>query len=210
MKKIFITGLLLCSGLISAPSALAYTMVQPNQVGVATFQTFTLGVENEQPSPTIGVRLVVPDGISLVTPNVKTGWRIDLKKEGEGESAKITEVSWVGGIIPIGLRDEFLFSAKVPAKESALNWKVYQTYADGTVASWDQEPNSNISDEEREKMEKNRQGPYSITNVINDVKPVDLGSQITTPPKDTRTLMMSIAALVLSVLAVGLQFKARK
>jgi hypothetical protein len=52
-------------------------------------------------------------------------------------SEEVKELIWMNGSIPVGQRDDFVFSAQAPADESTLVWKAYQTYADGTVVAWD-------------------------------------------------------------------------
>src|SRR5882762_2161811 len=108
--------------------AFAHVVVKPATVGTAAFQTFTMGVPNEKDSPTIAVRLIIPEGLKYVSPNVKSGWTIDVKKNGTGEDAKVTEIDWTSGSIPAGQRDDFIFSAQVPSKETTLKWDAYQIY----------------------------------------------------------------------------------
>src|SRR4051812_36632548 len=103
------------AALLAAMPVLAHVVVKPSQVGVGAFQTFSIGVPVEKDVPTIGLRLIVPEGLEYVSPNVKPGWRIAMKKSGTGENAKVTEISWTGGLIPAGQRDDFVFSAKVPS-----------------------------------------------------------------------------------------------
>jgi len=196
--------------------AFAHVVVKPSEVGVAVFQTFTVGVPNEKDSPTVALRLLIPDGLKSVTPNVKPGWKIDVKKTGDGEAAKATEIDWTSGSIPVGERDEFVFSAQVPSSEATLAWQAYQTYQDGKVVSWDQQSNANMSDDEREKMEKTGIGPYSETKVINDLKNSmqqatnATASKTNMMAKDATAgnlpLWLSGLAIVLSFTSLGMQF----
>lgn len=198
LKKQLVIFLSIFSFFISAIPVFAHAVVKPVQVGVASFQTFTLSVPNEKDSPTISVRLVMPNGLMHVSPNVKSGWSIEEKKNSDN---MVTEIIWSGGSIPAGQRDDFVFSAQVPAKESNLAWKAYQTYSDGKVVTWDQTPKKDLTDEEQEKMEQSGLGPYSTTRVVNDIK------QNTTtpiPPNSSNTsLVISIVALAISVLALN-------
>ncbi len=154
---------------LSITSIFAHVVVKPDTVGIASYQTYTVGVPNEKEVPVTGLRLIIPEGLQSVTPNVKQGWTITLKKEESGEDSKVTEISWTGGAIPPGQRDDFLFSAKAPVQETTLQWKAYQTYKDGTIVSWDQAPVTNQTDEEREEAEKKGLGPYSQTKIVNDL-----------------------------------------
>jgi len=185
-----------------ASPVFAHVTVKPAQVGAAAFQTFTIGVPNEKDIPTVALRLVIPDGLHHVSPNVKPGWNVTVKKTGDGEDAMVTEINWTGGSIPSGQRDDFLFSAQVPATETKLQWKAYQTYQGGQIVSWDQAPVTNMSDEDKEKMEQQGLGPYSETSIVNDLKPAPTDSA---PTSSSNTL--SIAALAISVVALGATFK---
>lgn len=168
----------------------AHVVVKPSEVGVAAFQTFSVGVPSEKDNPTIALRLVVPSGLQEVTPNVKSGWNIDVKKTGDN----VTEISWTGGSIPPQQRDEFLFSAQVPAKETTIQWKAYQTYEDGSVVAWDQDSKSET--------------PFSETKIINDLK-----TPLTAVKSETasgQTLyFVSTLAFVMSFLALIFSLRKR-
>lgn len=206
MKKLFIGVFAVALSLIATVPAFAHVVVKPNEAGVATFQTFTMGVPNEKEAPTIALRLVIPQGIAHVSPNVKPGWKIEIKKEGEGESAKITEIAWTGGSIPVGQRDEFVFSAQVPAEESTLIWKAYQTYQDGSVVSWDQDAahTKDMSDTQKEHQEEEGKGPYSTTKVVNDV--VSTAEPAREHTQSTSSVL-SFAAIALAVTSIVMQLR---
>src|SRR5258708_680758 len=86
--------------------AFAHVIVHPSQAGVAAFQEFSMSVPTEKDNPTVGIKLLIPDGLQMVTPNVKAGWTITVKKNGTGDTAPVTEIDWTGGSIPSGQRDE--------------------------------------------------------------------------------------------------------
>ncbi len=185
--------------------AFAHVVVNPNQAPVASDQIFSVGVPVEKDSATIALRLIIPDGLKSVTPNVKPGWQITVKKAGDGDGAKVTEIDWIGGDIPNGEKDDFVFAAQVPAAETILNWKVYQTYSDGSVVSWDQDPKNIKGDDEN-----GTSGPYSQTKVINDLA----SSSAPAVPSDSQAetsgkwpIVFSLVALLLSAIAVGLHFR---
>ena len=64
--------------ILCATEASAHVGVKPSEVGVGSFQTFTVGVPNERDVPTTQVRLVLPEGLEHITPNVKQGWTIEV------------------------------------------------------------------------------------------------------------------------------------
>lgn len=70
-KKITITFSLLISLLVVVPTVSAHVVVKPSQVGIATYQTFVIGVPTEKAVATVSVRLAIPEGVTSVRPNVK-------------------------------------------------------------------------------------------------------------------------------------------
>lgn len=146
---------------ISTGYASAHVVVKPGEALTGTYETFTVSVPNEKDVPVTALRLVIPNGVESVTPTVKQGWEIQTKKAGD----KVTEITWTGGTIDAGLRDEFSFSAQAPAKAGDVVWKAYQTYQDGVVVSWDQKPATDHSQESEDETE----GPYSTTKITNDI-----------------------------------------
>jgi len=211
MKKLitFLTSLTIFFVLVQP--AFAHVVVKPNEVGVAQYQTFTVGVPNEKDVPIVSVRLLVPDGVGEITPNVKPGWTITTKPWGKGDNSEGIEIDWTGGSIPSGQRDDFFFSAQVPVSEMTLNWKAYQTYKDGSVVSWDQAPVVNMTDDQREAMEKTGKGPYSQTKIINDLAATSVPSSISPMSKtDTRSVTFSLVAIALSVCALTMQVRGKR
>ena len=186
-----------------APSAFAHVVVTPNQVGIGSFNTFTISVPTEMDVPTISVKLLLPPGLQEVVPNVKPGWSVSVKQTGTGDDADVTEIDWTGGSIPVGERDQFAFSAQVPADPTALDWKAYQTYADGSVVSWDQAPAGN--DDSTGDV-----GPYSVTNVIDDLVPAPAPTADTTPGAVVVALIFSLIAIILSAIALDIVRRAKK
>jgi len=216
MTKLF---LIFALSLIFFPStALAHVVVKPSEVGLGKFQTFTVGVPNEKENPTIEIRLIIPKGLEDVSPNVKPGWNIEVKKAGvsmkgevlnTGEKAPdpetVTEIIWTGGSIPEGQRDDFLFSAKVPSSETTLKWMAYQTYLDGTVVSWDKDGESHNEDEASSSA-----GPLSQTKIINDLKVEDEKEKLV--PQDTKenlTLSLAVLAIIIALASFIIELKKR-
>lgn len=193
MKKITIA---ISVFLLSFSVAFAHVVVRPNQVGVAAFQTFTVGVPVEKDVATVGLRLVIPEGLTYVSPNVKPGWKINIKKGGAEHDAPVTEIEWTGGNIPAGQRDDFLFSARVPAEESTLDWKAYQMYVDGTTVAWDKSKDEQPKDSSG-KDDFSKFGPYSETRVVDDLSETGNKSQ------DKTVLTISLVALALSVVSLN-------
>jgi uncharacterized protein YcnI len=166
----------------------AHSTVSPSQTSTSKYETFTLSVPTEKEVPTTSIKLVVPAGIDRFTPFVKPGWTIVTKKNEQGN---VTEIEWRGGAVPASQKDIFQFTARTAAESTSLIWKVYQTYQDGEVVSWDQDPKSGTD----------IKNPYSITEVKADS--ASAASTSTTESKnDKLPLILSIAALGVSLLSL--------
>lgn len=193
MKKLYkLLASTFAFSLLITTSASAHVTVKPAEVAPAAFQTFTTSVPNEKDQPTTGVRLVIPEGLKHVSPTVKPGWTINMTRTGDDEDATVTEIVWSGGSIGMGLRDEFTFSAQVPAQETTLAWKAYQTYQDGTIVAWDQEPSGDGHGE-------GAKTPYSATKVTAESDTAETPSQEQSNSRADIALGLSILALVLSI-----------
>jgi len=144
-------------------TASAHVAVRPSEVVTAGFQTFTIGVPNEKDVSTTSVKLTIPEGLKYVQPTQKAGWNITIESEGTGEAATVKSITWSGNEVKPGFRDDFTFSGQVPEKATELHWKAYQTYADGTVVSWDKATSS----DDHESEDANS-GPFSVTKVVSE------------------------------------------
>ena len=137
-------------------------------------------------------------------PNAKAGWTVEVKRadagaadgHGGGAGKRVTEINWTGGVIPVGMRDEFLFSAKAPASESTLQWKAYQQYQDGSVVAWERDPKDPPAKTAEGKSDFSKFGPYSQSRVVDDLKKSAYPAQL--------PLWISLAALALSLLSLAL------
>ncbi|WP_425146486.1 DUF1775 domain-containing protein [Deinococcus sp.] len=96
-------------------------------------ETYRLQVPVEKDQATTQVRMVVPPGLKLTRFQTLPGFLRSVKTDAGGN---VTEVTWRGRIAPMEFA-RFYFQATNPADAGSLAWKVYQTYADGTVVSWD-------------------------------------------------------------------------
>ncbi len=183
MKKI-ISAVSITLSFILPSVALAHSTVSPSQTATSKYETFNLSVPTEKEMPTVGIRLLVPDGVDRFTPFVKPGWRINITKDA---SEKVTAVEWTGGSIPAGQKDIFEFTARTAAESTTLVWKAYQTYQGGEVVAWDQAPGTDVKT------------PYSITEV--KAAAPATSTQSSTKTKDNVPLVLSILALGVSLLA---------
>ena len=216
MKKIFFSLVIVIAATLALPSfAFAHVVVKPNQAGVGAFTDFTVGVPVERDMPTVSLRLVMPEDLNFVTPLVKPGWKVDVKKKAVTDSSGkpimsedgdepvevVSEIIWSGGEIPPGFKDTFTFSAQTPTKETTLQWKAYQTYKDKSVVSWEASADSQPKDAEG-KPDFSKVGPYSETKVIDDLSSTDQ-DQSTTQKSDRNLIYVSLVLSLVALAAAG-------
>lgn len=79
-------------------------------------------------SPTIAIRVRIPDGMIAVKPMPKQGWELTTKIEPYPEPVKyfevmltegVREIAWTGGKLPDEWYDEFVFRGRLPDDEGA-------------------------------------------------------------------------------------------
>lgn len=205
INKISLVGI--CASaitLIISGAVTAHVVVKPAEVVTAGFQTFTVGVPNEKDIPTTSVKLTIPAGLKYVSPTQKAGWQIETEKEGTGEESTIRSITWSGNTVDVGFRDEFTFSGQVPDKATDLQWKAYQTYADGSVVAWDQAETGSGHDRQNPN-----EGPFSVTKVVpesEETASIQKAEQAAADAKKVanRSLYIAIAGLVLSLISISL------
>lgn len=214
LKKIIILQSVCAMFLVNASAAFAHVTVKPGDVGVGARTNFVVSVPTEGDAPTTQVRLLIPESLKSVRPNVKPGWNIQLVKSGEGEDARVSEIVWSEGSIPAEQRDEFVFNAQAPANETTLQWKAYQTYANGEVVAWDQDPA--VVEEYTKKNppvegmhDENAPNPFSVTKVVNDLTTESIDMQM--PSSDNSVpLLVSVIALAASALSLWIAMQKKK
>lgn len=96
-------------------------------------------------SPTIGLRVQIPDGVLDAKPMPKPGWKITTVVEklaqpviydGDEITVTVHEIDWTGGSLPDNFYDEFVFVALLPDKPGAvLHFPAVQVCAKG-VNRW--------------------------------------------------------------------------
>ncbi len=194
-KQVYIgVAIIAAMTLLLTGSAFAHVVVKPAEVLTGAFHTFNTGVPNEKDIPTVAVKLLIPENLQHVSPTVKPGWTISVEKVGEGEDAVVKSITWSGGSIPAGQRDDFTFSAKAPDKTGDLQWKAYQTYESGEIVAWDQDPSQKGEDTK----------PFSITKAA--AKATNTNSAAATEDKkdsDNGAKTIGYAALAISFVALA-------
>lgn len=110
--------------LASSPAS-AHITVQPNEATAgAYFQTAFTVSHGCAGSPTVVLRVKVPEGVVSVKPQMKPGWTVEISKKkldaplhsshGHMITEAVDEVSWRGGPLPDNLFDTFGLMMKLP------------------------------------------------------------------------------------------------
>ena len=132
MKKILsLSAALLLS--FAAAHATVRTEAGLSESAAGKSETYRLNVPVEKELATTEIRLVVPAGVAISRFQVTPGFVRTLLTNADG---LVTEVVWKGTVAPMEYA-RFFFQARNPAAPATLVWKVYQTYADGSVVAWD-------------------------------------------------------------------------
>jgi len=114
---------LLTLAFISGP-AMAHIAVTPAEApaGSTTRLAFAIG-HGCDGSPTVKVRIRIPDSVAVARPQPKAGWQLDVTRAGPAEApknpegqpvtARISEISWKGSL-PDDFFDEFVVQVRMP------------------------------------------------------------------------------------------------
>ena len=130
---------------LAAGDAAAHITASPDQAEADSWFRTALRVSHGcEGTPTIAVRVKMPDGVLSVRPQMKPGWEISitmrkLDEPIEGPHGTVTEVvdevAWRGGPLPDAYFDEFGLSMRLPAEPATLYFPTVQECEEG-VHRW--------------------------------------------------------------------------
>jgi uncharacterized protein YcnI len=124
------------AGLALASTAWAHAEISPPVAKAKTTELFTLAVPTEKEGlTTTKVELTPPSGFGIDSFVPAVGWKRDLQSTGSGEETQIQTVTWSGGKVPTEEDAVFQFLAN-PDSSKMYEFKVRQTYSDGSVVDW--------------------------------------------------------------------------
>ncbi|GLW09317.1 membrane protein [Microtetraspora sp. NBRC 13810] len=142
--------------------ALAHVTINPNSVEQGSFSKVAFRVPNERDdarTTKLEVEFPTDHPLPFVSVRPVDGWKIDvhegkLPKPVNGEYGEITEavtrITWSGGEIDPGQFQEFEVSiGGVPKDTDQLIFPTTQTYSNGEVVKWADEPKADGSEPER-------------------------------------------------------------
>ena len=149
--KLALSGLVL----LAAPSAAAahVTLKQQEAPAGSTYEAVLNIGHGCEGSPTVAVRVRIPDGVVAVVPVPKPGWQLETKVETYPASVQasdgvftegVREIAWSGGNLPDGQKEDFVFSSRLPDAEpgTVIYFPVVQECVEGVHRWIDMRPES--------------------------------------------------------------------
>ena len=135
-RRLAIAALISVAALAGVSSAFAHAHVSPPVVLAKSGQEFSLAVPTEKENvKTTGVELTPPAGFSIDSFAPTPGWNRDVQSTGSGEETQIQKVTWSGGSVEHEDYAVFRFLGQTDSSGD-YEFKVRQTYSDGTVVDW--------------------------------------------------------------------------
>lgn len=138
---------------LAAGSAAAHVTASQNQAAAGQFFTTSFRVPHGcNGTPTIAVRIKVPDGVVAVKPQMKPGWIIAITKRtldkpveiGHGVSVRevVDEIAWRGGPLPDAYYDEFGLTMRIVGAAGTTLWFPTVQECEQGVNRWIEIPSS--------------------------------------------------------------------
>jgi len=142
--RIMLLAAALGAAALSATPARAHVELETDQAPAGSSYKAVLMVPHGcTGSPTVALRVQIPDGVVGAKPMPKPGWTVTtvvgklakpVEREGTTITEDVREIDWSGGNLPDGFYDEFVFVASLPDQPGAvLHFPVIQQCAKGTV-----------------------------------------------------------------------------
>lgn len=182
-------GLVLLAG-----PAFAHVTVNPGDAPQGGYAKLTFRVPNESDTAST-TRLEVALPAELTTARVKphAGWTYAVTKSGDA----VTAITWTaekGAAIRPGEFDEFDISVGPLPKTDSVTFKALQTYSDGSVVRWIEEPKAG-------QPEPEHPAPVlALTPATGDAVTTDDASTTAGAGGDSKApLILSVVALVVAV-----------
>ncbi|KZE75106.1 YcnI family protein [Paenibacillus elgii] len=212
MKKLhFALALGLLASMLGGGFASAHVTVLPKEATQGSYEKFAVRVPTEKDIPTVKVEVKFPlDSVSISRFEPKPGWKYELTKDANN---KITGVIWTATGEGLGATEfgEFYMQGKVADNATAITWKAYQTYKDGSVVEW---VGADGSDKPASVTKVNAKpagaGTDSHGNTTAPAAPAANKAASEAPVASQTPLYLSIAGVVLGAAALIVSLMRRK
>ncbi len=144
--------------LLAAPSVTwaHVTLKQQEAPAGSTYEAVLKIGHGCESSPTIAVRVRIPEGVVAVVPEAKPGWQLETKVEAYAAPVQVSdqmvtegvrEIVWSGGNLPDGQDETFVFSSQLPdaAPGTVIYFPVVQECVQGVHRWIDMQPGGDHS-----------------------------------------------------------------
>lgn len=152
-RAIAVSGLAALTISLAASAASAHVTANPNTAAPGSYTKISFRVPNEEPkadTTRLEVDLPMDHPIASVAVRPQPGWTAKVEKSKlatpiKSDDAEVTQavskITWSGGKIAPGEFQEFDVSlGPLPTDTNRLMFKATQTYSNGDVVTWDQDP----------------------------------------------------------------------
>ena len=114
--------------LLAPVAAQAHVVAAPGEAKAGSYSAiaFRVGHACGAGDTTLKLRVEIPDAVASARPQPKTGWAIEVEKEGNKASA----ITWTGRL-PDDQFDDFAVLMKLPSQPDSLIFPVIQTCEKG-------------------------------------------------------------------------------
>jgi copper(I)-binding protein len=133
-KPLFAMSFGLAAAVFGEPANAQVTLSQNTFEAGVNFAAFFVVERGCEGSPTLSLRVEIPDGVTVVELPQKEGWRTNAEKRG----TRVNAVSWRGRLEG-GEKGQFPVLLKLPSREGPLYFPTVQSCAKGEMR-WTQIP----------------------------------------------------------------------
>ena len=135
-RRLVAGGLAIAAALVFTSTAWAHAEISPAVVVAKHAQEYGLLVPTEKENlTTTSIEMTVPSGFAIDSFVPSPGWKRTEQTKGSGEEAIVQKVTWTGGKVPTGEDSAFHFLATANDSKT-YEFKVRQTYSDGSIVDW--------------------------------------------------------------------------
>ena len=118
---------------LAAGAVQAHVTVQPTLASPGGEQVLKFVVGHGcSGQPTTALRIVVPQGVTILDAAPKAGWTSSLDR---ASAAGPSTVDWRGGVLATDHADDFQLKVRLPARLGAIAFQAFQSCGD-TVVGW--------------------------------------------------------------------------
>ncbi len=139
--------------------------IEPKATIPNRWETFVVNVPTETESPTVEVRLDIPEGFEVEAVGHRPDWDMAVRRDEQGF---VREIVWTGGQIPAFTFEEFKLLARASKAAGSYEWRARQRYADERDSTWTlrtivQEGSSGLSAQKAEEAQKTAQAAMTVS-----------------------------------------------